>query len=1226
MTIQQHASFDSSAAELNATSKLVKAWESKNAKNAARAGGVSLMALSLAACGGSDDAAVVVPVDITSDNAEILLAAVTAVDATATTVAEVAANANAAGVTAGETAADAGIRESIADAGITVAADATSAEMIAAVAASDNTAVMMSQADFDAAIDAADDAEQATIDATNASVTGAGFADVDALIAAYTTLVAPVTQEMSTAATDVFNGGTGSDSITATDLTLNAGDIITDASSTDADSLTISVDNADLAATAIVAGIETLTVNVTSVLAGTTPLELSMDLANYSGLNTVNVNATNAATLVNALQLNNADSATINADTEFATVTLAADNNATFTVNAFQNVTANAATGNVDGLTVTTTATTGTATIGTDADGTVVVNTAGDTTVTADDAANVTVTSAANANVNASDANANAVTVTAGEEAIVTANNAETVTISAGDGIDAASATAIASSLTSSNTSAITANLSGNGAAASFDLTGATTVNNVAISGDQNVTVQMSMATVDGLGASTSATADDNIVTISDTSTGTSTLSFTATGGDVDTSAAAVDVVGIAAALAGTETITVASGTSLSVTGGTDLTNLLTIAAKVPTATDNSVSVTIVDDATLAASGDFAAVTLNNFATATLTAGDTSTASDIDNIIASGTDLTLALGARGFSTPGTVALGTGDLTITGSAAIDFSTNGITAGSVDAGASTGAVTLDLIGAGTVGTVTTGSGNDDIDMTTAARTAGDYTIVMGAGTDSLDVAVDEGFTVDMGAGTDTITFSGGARDFSAQTVSMAGVEAITNAANVTLTAAAFVTDNIFSKAGAGTLIVTGTANSDNVDASNVVVTAGGITINGGASADTLIGAATATAINGGDGNDTITGGAGADTIDGGNGNDTISTGAGGGAVGGAAGNDTITGGAGADTITGGAGADTMSGGEAGDTYVVNTGEVISGESIVEAATATGTDTVRIDSTTDLTAMTAASFDNIEAITFNGDFSATATSAQLTGETLVVNGDGAGNADVLTINVGIGETGVFTGLTVANAGLVAIEGATGGETITAAAAGGTIDAGTGNDTITGGAGTDVIRYTESDGSDVINTFTSATDVFDISVSLIADDSTATNLTGYSGTNDVAASQYLVLDNTDLAAATGIALGADVILEIGSGVAVTTGDHSATSFHTAFDTVLDVGTANDQGKLIFIAYNGTTAAADAGVYLVDFSTATGATKALEAGDSVTLLATFDAIGADTLVAADFL
>mgnify|MGYP000530401761 CR=1 FL=1 len=62
MTIQQHASFDSSVAELNATSKLVKAWESKNAKNAAKTGGVSLMALSLAACGGSSTTTTTTPV------------------------------------------------------------------------------------------------------------------------------------------------------------------------------------------------------------------------------------------------------------------------------------------------------------------------------------------------------------------------------------------------------------------------------------------------------------------------------------------------------------------------------------------------------------------------------------------------------------------------------------------------------------------------------------------------------------------------------------------------------------------------------------------------------------------------------------------------------------------------------------------------------------------------------------------------------------------------------------------------------------------------------------------------------------------------------------------------------------------------------------------------------------------------------------------------------------
>jgi hypothetical protein len=82
---------------MNATSKLVKAWESKNAKNAARAGGVSLMALSLAACGGSSETATT-PVDLTTDNAKAILDAVTAVDAGALTVQEVADRAEDAGM------------------------------------------------------------------------------------------------------------------------------------------------------------------------------------------------------------------------------------------------------------------------------------------------------------------------------------------------------------------------------------------------------------------------------------------------------------------------------------------------------------------------------------------------------------------------------------------------------------------------------------------------------------------------------------------------------------------------------------------------------------------------------------------------------------------------------------------------------------------------------------------------------------------------------------------------------------------------------------------------------------------------------------------------------------------------------------------------------------------------------------------------------------------------
>ena len=69
-----------------------------------RVGGVSLLALTLAACGDEDETpfsqadvdAAVAAVDITSDNDAAILVAIQAVDATATTVAQVAANATAA--------------------------------------------------------------------------------------------------------------------------------------------------------------------------------------------------------------------------------------------------------------------------------------------------------------------------------------------------------------------------------------------------------------------------------------------------------------------------------------------------------------------------------------------------------------------------------------------------------------------------------------------------------------------------------------------------------------------------------------------------------------------------------------------------------------------------------------------------------------------------------------------------------------------------------------------------------------------------------------------------------------------------------------------------------------------------------------------------------------------------------------------------------------------------
>ena len=159
---------------MNATSKLVKAWESKNAKNAAKAGGISLMALSLAACGGSDDVAVdltpfdqsdidaaVAAVDLTSDNAVAIVAALTteagaafgsvdaavaygiaSVDITSDNAALIAAAVAAVDTTADDaTAVSLALRNAAADAGVTGTSTMTNAELITAIKTANDTAI-----------------------------------------------------------------------------------------------------------------------------------------------------------------------------------------------------------------------------------------------------------------------------------------------------------------------------------------------------------------------------------------------------------------------------------------------------------------------------------------------------------------------------------------------------------------------------------------------------------------------------------------------------------------------------------------------------------------------------------------------------------------------------------------------------------------------------------------------------------------------------------------------------------------------------------------------------------------------------------------------------------------------------------------------------------------------------------------------------------------------------
>jgi hypothetical protein len=342
---------------------------------------------------------------------------------------------------------------------------------------------------------------------------------------------------------------------------------------------------------------------------------------------------------------------------------------------------------------------------------------------------------------------------------------------------------------------------------------------------------------------------------------------------------------------------------------------------------------------------------------------------------------------------------------------------VTATQVSGASSSGVITIGLAGAATVGSVITGSGADVITLN-GARTSGDYTITTNGGNDSLTLTSVEGFTWTAGSGYDTLNLNS-TMDLSGQSITLSSVDAIQldtsgdGAETLTLSATTFNTNNTFTLLGNGTmdyLVVEGSTSADTFNASGVAVelSEAGLRING------------------------------------------------------YAGNDLITGSDFADTLYGGAGIDTIAGGNYGDTYLFYASDVGNGESIVEASNGSGTDTFSILTNTDFTYMTAASFDNIEAITMASGVSGIFTGLQLTGEAITLTG--SSGSETLTINMGVGETFV-SGLVVnANFETIIINGSTGDEYITGSAKAETITGGAGNDVI---GGTD---YTSGVASDTV------------------------------------------------------------------------------------------------------------------------------------------------------------
>jgi hypothetical protein len=764
-------------------------------------------------------------------------------------------------------------------------------------------------------------------------------------------------------------------------------------------------------------------------------------------------------------------------------------------------------------------------TLSTDATGTVTLTTSADTNVTASTASTVNVTSGAQATVSAN--TADTVSVIAVEEALVTANSAENVTIFTGDGIDTASTSAIDSTLTSTNTNNITVNVQGRSVATVLDINAAPNVSQLNVSGTQNVYIKVGLNDIEGLGTSTSTTADDNLLTVVNTSTGTVDILVTTTGGDADFSSANVSNVQLSANMGVDDDLTVATNTSIVV--AIDQSNDLELKAKTSSATNNTVRVSIKDDLATGVTGDLTGgMTLTNFATATLTNNDASTAAGLGAVSASGTTLTIASGVQGFVASSSINVGSGTLRVTGVAPVTLG-SAVTATDVAASDATGAITLGLVGVATVGTVVTGSGDDVITISTAARTSGDYTISTGAGSDSLIVSFVEGFSWNGGLGYDTLKLNT-TLDLSGQAVTLTAVDAISldtgndGTETLTISAAQFNTNPAFTLLGGGSnadiLIVKGaeTAETINASAVSVEVNEASLTLNGNGGADT------------------------------------------------------ITGSAFADIINGGADADTMSGGDYGDTYLFNTSDVVSGESIFEASTGSGTDTVSVVTTTVFTTITSASFDEIEALTFASGTTGTFTGAQLTGETIVLTG--AGGTETLTVNVGLGETFVSGLTTGTNFETISYTGTTGDEVITGSALVETITGGTGSDLLTGLGGADTYVFpTASGGANGIDSIVfgvvDGNTVYDI-LNFTANDA-------FIGTTT---ESKIVFSSTDVTSSvTGAATGQNILFLTGSYFASAATLAAATTVFTACDTgnvlIIYAASATDNARIAVCALN---------------------------------------------------
>jgi Ca2+-binding RTX toxin-like protein len=926
--------------------KLTSVWEKKNSK-AARAGGISLMALSLAACGAEDDTPFA-QADIDAATAPLSAAVIVAEAATAAAQVQAATalvaqqTAEAATAAAQVQAATALVAKTASD---TAAATATVAAATATAAQATAEASLATAQAAQATAEASLAAKTTEYDALVTSNT-ALVASNATLQASYDAVVAPASvNTFTTTALEALVGGAGNDSFTAASGTVGANESVIDTSTTDADSLTIvsavaipatfnvtnietvNITQNNLGAIAVNAdlfsGVTTLTVTRGDVVVGGATLtgDKTVDVQNVNGINVGTIVAGAGTTGLTVVQ---ATGAGITVDGNAATGAIAMTGAGTLNAGGATTTVALTALGNAvqDAKALTINADSAVTSVTTAAGftGAITINAAAARTVDVDNATggltlNATVgaeTAVGGVGIVVGNVDASGATITTGSYASTAAGLIRiegTVATTDVATISAAGSVNLTTNADGTGTHQVeTVNLSGNGAAATYAITGASTV--LAGSGSQTVNVSGNEASFSGL-----------------TVTGMGTIDLTAgTAGAVDGSLWTAEKIDLGfdnnkAAAAGNN-ITLADGATIEVT--LDQTSM-----DIDYVTGSAGNLTIVagdDNGASANVGTIAFGALLDAAAANATdTGTVTIEASIANVTATAT--TLNAGQA--------------LVVTGDEDVDLGT--VTAASLTANASTGIITatsttsattiitgsgadqLTANDAGTVHTMTAGSGNDTFTITNTAATSSydggagldTFTItsasalvaVGGDGADSFDTGSVIDAVIVGGAGSDNFTIDT-TRDLSAQTnFNISGVEIFDiSAGNLTMSAAQFATNNTVALTSTNdTFTVTAVATTGSViDASN-------LTFGSGAAGSTVI-------LTGNVGTDTITGGVAAEQFTQTAGADTIS--------GGATGVDQIT------LIAAAADVDGSASGQATSGSIINLGTTA-----VSAATVTG-----------------------------------------------------------------------------------------------------------------------------------------------------------------------------------------------------------------------------------------------------------------------------------------------